>query len=349
MFSTFSAISMPANEHPRRPVSWRLILSLILVLAAGGYLASRVPPVVRSYRANQRTEELTWAGVVAETLEQQIADDPAQLPQTCAAVLPPSFASNANLAYVRFWNITGRLDCEVTRIAPAQPSATGQLPDLGMQRAWPPVRERLARVAWVEPITQMQAVLSAQSELTATLDDALEQGEVKDVLFTTVYARQYEVQKLTGLLAQENPALKPVSGQMDLVLDGLTRKDRQALTQAAETSADIETALSQALEHYRAITADIPAFPAILASRAPAPATRWLGWWRTLRGRRVVVPLFTPDADLSRSSCAGIAEVAFYERPADLAAAIAGANLPAIGLLLAALLMLVVGRKPRTT
>lgn len=354
MFSTFSAISTPESDTAPRRNPWRAILVILLLLAAGAYLLQLAPPVMRQYRATQQDEELTWTGVVAEAVEGQLNDTPTPDAHTLASLITPSFAGNANLAFVRVWSPTEELLCEVTRDAPEQPRAgnDGSLPDLGVRERWTPLQERMARGEWVEPIVQMQALAAEQSELTATLEAARERGGQQPAVVSHCAVLQRQVLALANVQAKEHPLLAASTREMNRVLVSLATQDDDALTQAADASGDAETGITQTLEAYRATTDTLASLPAPLVAAAPRPAW-WVCWWPGLRGHRALVPLFRQDEQAEMVVPAGYAEVVCYDRQADLIAALAVHSLPALGLLLAALLtlltLLIHRRRPRAS
>ena len=334
MYSTYSATSTRRVKRTPRPFPWQLTFAMLLALAAGILLARGMPPAARSYRAAQHEAHLTWAGVVAEAVEQQLADGADDLP-TLAALITPCLAQEPSFAYVRLWSPAGALRCEVTRLAPSQPRAgtRGVLPEMGVRRCQQALMARITRRAWVDPIMHLQILTAAQGDLTATLEDADKQSEET---INACYARQYDILKMAEAL-EETHALQPAVREMNRVLDVLERKDEDACARAADASDNAETAASLALEEYRAQTDILPNLPAPLRNAASSGA-----WWRRLlgvRGQRVLIPLFTPMAGNGLTAPAGFAEIVFYDRPVELAAAVARRNLPAAILLLAALIL----------
>ena len=122
---------------------------------------------------------------------------------------------------------------------------------------------------------------------------------------------------------------------MQVTCDDL-QLDPPAVADAQDSSEDAEYALSQGLEALRGSQEGTLALPAEMARLAPAPET-WGGYiWPRVRGRRLFIPLFKPANVETMVAPSGYAEIVFFQRSGDTLAAPGWRWLIPLGLLAAA-------------
>jgi len=327
------------EDGPRRPFPWRWLLILALLLGAAYNLYTAAPPALRAYRAAQHPDDLALAGAVADGVESILGEGPDDPARLLAALFPPLFAAEETLAYVRVWRDGGALLGEVTQADPETFRATGTLPALDFPAALARARTRTASPEAEEAVTLMRQLIEEQAAVTGRMDDALRRGKAEGAHYT-LFLQQETNLGLAESLQDKYPALRAAVQQMLAARELLTHTDEASLIRAKTCSLDAETALSLALEALRAGTDLLRRLPAPLPAAAPAGA-----WYDDLlpwvQGRRVTIPLFSHTGPDGVLVSAGAVEVVFYDRLADTVIAVGRHCLPALGLLLAAALLLI--------
>lgn len=348
MSSISNATSTRAEaDPPRRSSPWRAIVIVILLLAAGIYAAVVLPPRLRQFRADQRDGDVALAGMAAESVELQwdsvVTDDPTVLFGDTAKL----FEVDDSIAYVRIFDSERKAVCEITRSAPhrANISTNPALRAQGVGAEMDAMAQRLADPDWVKPVSDLQTLILSQGVLASQLDDALAGGAIDDLVRNSLYSQQLSTVTMAETLEESFPAISGAVACMKDAQAALEHGDTSSLERASQCATDAESALSSALEKYRAVIGKQPVtLTPALAAVAPPPASVLARLWRSVNGRRVLIPLFLAGEGEDLATPLGWCEVVFYDRPADRASL---ALLPAAALLLALVLLIFRPRKKR--
>jgi hypothetical protein len=334
MSNTSNDTLMPADDRRRRG----RIVPLILFLLALVYGGLAVPWALRAFGpapdADEQAEAFSLAGPIAETIEAAQATTDTPDIDLYADLVSPLFADEDTLAYIRVWDPRGRLAFEVTRdLTVPRAGNAARLPALGIDAALEPLRAQVKDARWVETIGQLQALEQDQGDITALFDAMADPPTTAQRNHVLVV--QDNTLKLTESLREIGLPVADAAADMQRVLDALTGPEPDAAT-ARSASEDVESDLTLALTGKRARQDTVATLPAWLAKAEPGPH------WPFLRGRRVVMPLFVPAATDELIAVSGYAEIVVFTRP--LSAMLTLAAIPAILLLLAALLTALAGR-----
>lgn len=315
----------------------RFLLLLVLLAGAGACVWYAGRPALHEFRTEQRTDDLAYAGMIAENAEQLLADPPLDLTRALGEVLTPLFGSEDNLAAVRIRDAQGRVLCEIGRDHPQDTQAPSQLTGLPPATVKAPPRDLIFR---------LQQLVDTQDDLSGRMEDALKAGK-GDGMHNELYIMQDSNIQDAELLQTKAPKLADALASMREAVEALTHTDANSLYLAKQASEQAEGDLSLALEEQRAVT-DFPGrLPKNLAAACPADLL-------PLRARRVTVPLYVPTGTIELIAPAGTVEVIFADRPTALPLSAAHRILaaplrwvPPAVLLLGALLTLVIRKRRR--
>ena len=332
-----SVYSMPEDDDPPRRFPWRIVLCLLCLLGAALYTRQAVPPILDDYQAELRGNALSWAGLLAEGVEQQFTDDVNADAPTLASAVTPVFDQESSLAYARIWDTAGHVRYSYAR-------GQSNLPEMGFAFARRRAEQQMAAPGARETVAHLQELLLDQGELTDTMQRAVDEGKGSGA-HSGLYVREDDLARLAGDMTEDHPLLKDAADEMHLVLDALTRNDATALAEAAKASGDAESDLTLALEDFRAVIDEMPTLPDALQHAVPPPTAWWQRLFPAVHLRRVLVPIYIPATNDVLVESMGTAEIGIYERPVELAARLASHCWPADILLLAAVAFVIPWRR----
>lgn len=332
-----SVYSTPADDAPPRCIPWRIILCLVLLIGAILSCRQLVPAVLDDEQADRRGDALSWAGVVAEGIEQQYVDDANADATALAASITPVFDQEPTLAYARVWSTAGQLRYTFAR-------GQRELPEMGITPALQHAQAQVATRDAIETIAHLQELLLDQGELTDGMTRAVEAGTGAGT-HGGLYVRQDDIMRLATDMTEEHPLLDDAITEMHTVLDNLTRNDAPSLAAAAKASGAAENALTLTLEDARAVIDEIPDVPETLRASLPSPTSGWRRVFPVVHLQRVLVPIFTPAVSETLVTPVGVVELGIAEYPAELAARLATRCWPSALLLLGAVLVLIPWRR----
>ncbi|HOF86841.1 MAG TPA: hypothetical protein PLZ36_01885 [Armatimonadota bacterium] len=332
--SSMSSATLTRARKPR-PARRTGRAPLVLILLALLYGAVALPWTARTFGALGSEEHdvaVVVAGPIAETVEAVLTESEETDLTLYGDLLVPLFDDWDALAYVRIWDPRLRLICELSRertVPRAGPD--GRLPDLGLDASAAAARDRLRETAWIQAVADLQGLLATQREITSLLDTAVAEGQTGPAVVNGSYVLQEDALKLTETLQRKGVPVGGVAREMRAVLDSMTGEGAEAVAAAQTAALRAEDGLAMALVEHRITLDTLPALPPALAQAEPG------AHWPFLRGRRALLPVFTPAVSDLAIVHAGYVEVGFYDRPLPRMLLLAAA--PAAVLLLAALII----------
>ncbi len=346
MSSTCSDTLMSANKRsPWRLV--RVILGLMCLLAAAGYGALLLPPLVRQAADDQRQLDLSLVAPSVEGVESLLTvyeHDTRPL----ADAITPLFANDDSVAYVRLWSIDSQILCSLTRHTGGLPAENGTvlLGETGATLALARAKELShATPDFSRQVGRAQELARQENEVSDQVGRLVDDGRTDAAARGGIYSLQKDALDLAEPLAADFPDLADAVGEMKDALDKLSMEDMDSLQAAQHAVESAAGDVSLVLEDFRAIPEDTITLPPVLMDQAPPPAN-WGGRvWTAVHGRRTVLPLFLPAANDDLVEPAGFVEVAFYARPGEIIAAPGWRWWPVPALLLAAVLLMLPWRR----
>ncbi|OPZ85855.1 MAG: hypothetical protein BWY76_01220 [bacterium ADurb.Bin429] len=337
--SSMSSVTLTRERNPR-PARRPWLAPLVLVLLAILYGAVALWWTLTTFGARGSEEHdvaFVVAGPIAETVEAVLTESDETDLQLYGDLLVPMFDDWDSLAYVRIWDPRLRLTCELSRdLTVPRAGNGGRLPDLGLEASAAGMIERQQDSGWLQTITDLQGLLATQREVSMLLESAVDEGQSGRAVVSGTYTLQEDALKLAEILQRKSLPMESVLKAMRAVLDNMTGEGAEAVAAAWEAARRAENGLAMALVEHRITLDTLPALPASLANAEPG------AHWPFLRGRRALLPVFTPVIGEVALAHAGYVEVGFYDRP--LPRMLLLAVTPSIVLLLAALVIALVDR-----